>query len=366
MRRLSVLLVILLSGVLWSAAPPAQPPVRRAVATFDAPPPEVQLGLDRLVAGFRGDVGVAVMDVQDGWMAGYNLNRHFPQQSVSKLWVAVTVLDRVDQGRLKTSDVVMVRPEDLSVFYQPIARDVGRAGYVTTVGDLLRRALGESDNAADDMLLRLVGGPPAVTETLRRKGLEGIRGGPDQKTLQSAIAGVEWRPEYAGRNDLFRAARSQVAPEVRNAALSAYLADPADGATPAGAVQALGDIGRGEVLSKQSTAFLLTAMGGAVTGRMRLRGGLDSDWFIAHKTGTGPDWAGGSTGINDLALLTAPDGRLYAVAVFIAHTDAPVPERLAFMQQVARTVVEHWNAAHSTQGPQARPATPSATVQTDS
>ncbi len=65
-------------------------------------------------------------------------------------------------------------------------------------------------------------------------------------------------------------------------------------------------------------------------------------WSIAHKTGTGQVWRGYAVGINDVGLLTAPDGRVYAVAVMMPRTYKPVPERLAFMQQVSRAVAESW------------------------
>jgi beta-lactamase class A len=81
------------------------------------------------------------------------------------------------------------------------------------------------------------------------------------------------------------------------------------------------------------------------TGSSRLRAGLPGDWGIAHKTGTGPDWRGASVGINDVGLITAPDGHSYAVAVMLRETRKPVGARQAFMQKVARTVVDYWRTS---------------------
>ncbi|HZZ35499.1 MAG TPA: class A beta-lactamase, partial [Caulobacteraceae bacterium] len=321
-------------------------------------PADVQTRLARLAGAFRGDAGVAIMDVEDGWMAAYNAQRDYPQQSVAKVWVALAVMDAVDRGVLSLEDPIVVRRQDLSLFYQPISRQVGANGYATTIGDLLHRAIEESDNAADDILMERVGGAAAVEKLLSRKHLGGIRVGDDQKHLQSRIAGLTWRPEYIGW--AFKAARETVPMEVRDASLAAYLADPPDRATPAAVAQALTALARGQLLTPQSTAALLTVMGGTVTGQTRLRAGLERDWSIAHKTGTGPDWRGASVGINDVALVRAPDGHRYAVAVFIGQTVATIPERRSFMQAVARTVVEHWNEARQS------PQTPSATAQTRS
>jgi beta-lactamase class A len=81
------------------------------------------------------------------------------------------------------------------------------------------------------------------------------------------------------------------------------------------------------------------------TGPLRLKAGLGPGWSIAHKTGTGQDLGDESTGYNDVGLLTAPDGRTYAVAVMIAQTRRPVPERQALMADVARAVVATHDAA---------------------
>jgi beta-lactamase class A len=83
------------------------------------------------------------------------------------------------------------------------------------------------------------------------------------------------------------------------------------------------------------------------TGPMRLPAGLPPGWTIAHKTGTGQDLFDQSTGYNDVGLITAPDGRTYAVAVMIASTHRPVPERMTLMASVAAAVV----AAHDGREP---------------
>ena len=51
-----------------------------------------------------------------------------------------------------------------------------------------------------------------------------------------------------------------------------------------------------------------------------------------------------------MAVLTAPDGRAYTVAVLMRRTAKPVSERLEFMQAVSKTVVAYWEA-HRDQAP---------------
>jgi beta-lactamase class A len=332
-----------------AAPPPARAPARAAQPARPPPPapPEapaaLQAELDRIARRFDQPTGMAVMDIGSGWTAAVDGDGVYPQQSVSKLWVAVGVLDAVDQGRLKLDQQVVMEDSDRSVFFQPLTILIRKDGYRISLHDLLGRALSQSDNAANDKLLSLVGGAGGVAKVLRRKGLTGLQVGAPERELQAAIAGLTWDPSY-GYGRVFQQVRARLPESVRDAALKAYLDNPPDGVSPAAIARALAALKQGKVLSPGSTAVMLDLMAKARTGPRRLRGGLPRGWSIAHKTGTGPDWRGASVGINDVAVITAPDGRDYAVAVMIRRTSKGVPARLEMMQQVSRAVVAAWRA----------------------
>lgn len=318
-------------------------PAVRAAAVAPAPRPAADpltLRLRLIGAGFEGDVGIAVQDIQTGWTAGYRADALYPQQSVAKLWAALAVLDAVDRGGLRLDDPVTVRREDLSLFHQPLRERVLEQGALaTTVGDLLTAALARSDNAANQVLVARVGGPEAVQRVIDAKRLGRIRFGPGERALQTRIAGLEWKPEFSYGKQFWRA-RAFVPKDRRRAAMNDYLADPMDGATPGALAAALARLKRGELLSPGSTRRMLADMTASQTGPNRLRGGLKPGWTIAHKTGTGQVLDELATGYNDAAILTAPDGRSWAVVVMIGKTTRPVPERQAMMADVARAVVE--------------------------
>ena len=296
-----------------------------------------------LVHGFEGRVGVALSPVDGAWTIAFDGAALFPEQSVSKLCTAIAVLDAVDAGRITLSDPVLVRREDMSVFHQPIQAHLTDAGYSTTVDDLLVGAIAQSDNAADDILIGKLGGPAVVQAAIDARGLGAIRCGPEERVLESKIAGVDWKPEYAfGR--AFWTARDAVPLPVRQQRLHAYLADPDDGASPLALVELLRRLKRGQLLSAASTERLLQIMASTRTGPLRLPAGLGPGWTIAHKTGTGQDLADLATGNNDVGLLTAPDGRTYAVAVMIASTRQPVPERQRLTAGVAAELVAEEDA----------------------
>jgi beta-lactamase class A len=287
---------------------------------------------------FNGDIGIAVKDVQTGWSAAFDGNTYFPQQSVSKFWVALTALDKVDQGVLSLSKPVTLTRSDMTLFHQPIASQIGSDGYTTTIQSLMTRALQQSDNTCNDAVLWRAGGPEAVRAFLREKGISGIRFGPGERLLQSEIAGIEWKQAYASNGGFYKA-RNAVPLDKRRAAFERYIASPMDGATPLGIVDALSRLKRGELLSSASTEKLLSIMSNTRTGPQRLKGGLESGWRLAHKTGTGQVLGGQQAGYNDIGILTAPDGRSYAVAVMIRRTSAPLGERMAAMQNTVRSVI---------------------------
>ncbi len=162
-------------------------------------PRDLAAAIDTLRNGFDGLAGIAIRSVDHGWAVdSVDADRRMPQQSVSKLWVAMTVLDQIDSGRLTMDTPVTIRREDLTLFHQPVASLVTKDGvYVTNVRDLLKRAMTQSDNTANDSLLRTVGGPAAVRSFITRKELGNIRFGPGERLLQAGTAGVTWKQNMA-------------------------------------------------------------------------------------------------------------------------------------------------------------------------
>jgi len=330
------------------AAKKALPSQKPATPALPVRPSVVRapVGLENLLndqwRAFPGRTGVAIMRIDGGeWITGKRADELFPQQSVSKTWVALTILDLVDQGKIRLDQKIRITRDDLAVFHQPIRDRVIANGEIdVTVLSLLEQAIIGSDNTANDSLLRTAGGPQAVQNFLLRKKLGAIRFGPGERAMQSAIAGLEWRQEYA-IGQRFYAARAEVPLATRKAALDRYLADPIDGASPEAIVRALAKLAKGELLSPASTRLILGIMSRTSSGPNRLKAGVPAGWQFVHKTGTGQILPPVATGYNDIGIMTAPDGTRYAVAVMMGSTTAPIPQRMAFMQFVSRTVATY-------------------------
>jgi beta-lactamase class A len=302
------------------------------------PPAYIRDRIDELGKGFNGRVGIAVKAIDGGWETGWKEDELYPQQSVSKLWVAITALDAVDKGRIRLDDRVTLSKSDLTVFHQPIRANILGGGYTTTLENLMVKAITTSDNTANDTLMRSVGGPEAVRKMIAAKRLGAIRFYNGERALQSKIAGLIWSQSYSIGNAFFEA-RNALPMSVRRAAFNRYIEDPYDGAAPSAIVDALARLKKGDLLSPASTARLLNIMGNTHTGPNRLKGGLEPGWSLSHKTGTGQELGGVQAGYNDIGILTAPDGRSYTVAVMIKRTSTPLSVRMTLMNNVVKAVI---------------------------
>jgi beta-lactamase class A len=338
------LLAVATASVSASAAPQAaQPKHAHASAVKARPLPPapgyIRQRINELGRGFDGRAGIAVKSIDEGWTAGWKASELYPQQSCSKLWVSIAAMDAVDKGKVSLDDRITLTRSDLTVFHQPIAANILASGsYTTTVDDLLVRAITTSDNTANDKLMRVVGGAKAVRAMIAAKHLGAIRFANGERALQSRIAGLTWNPAYS-IGTAFWDARSALPAKARKAAFDRYVANPYDGAAPAAIVGALARLKRGQLLSPASTRHLLDVMSHTKTGANRLKGGLAPGWVLNHKTGTGQELGGKQAGYNDIGILTAPDGRSYAVAVMIKLTSVPLPVRMTLMNNVVRAVI---------------------------
>jgi beta-lactamase class A len=316
-----------------------------AAATRSAPAPPLDRALlATRVAAIARDarparLGVAVLVPASGEHWSLAGSEWFPMQSVFKAPLGAMVLDAVDHDRLRLDSTLVIRESDLSVRYSAIDDSFpARTRY--TVDDLLDLAVGTSDNTAADLLMRLVGGPHALSAWLQARGLGAIHVDRFEHDLQPAIVGLgAFRSEWVS-DETFHRARAQVPEPAQREALKRYLTGKRDVFTPDGAVAFLDALRAGRLLSPRSNARLLRIMTESMTGAGRLRAGLPDGATLAHKTGTGPTVLGVNTAANDIGIVTLADGRTFAIATLLSGSTAPDTTRDAVLAAVARAVVQ--------------------------
>jgi beta-lactamase class A len=294
--------------------------------------------LARITAGFPGRVGIGLQAGRR--TASIRGEERFSLQSVVKLLVGLAVLDAVDRRGWSVEDAVTVQRADLSVFAQPIAQRIGPDGFRTTVGELVRGAIIDSDSAACDVLIARLGGPAAVQAVLARMGAAGMRVDRDERHLQTEIVGLEWRPEFTDAGVLERAITG-VPEAVRTREYQRYQRDLHDTSTPRAMAALLQRLAAGKLLSPSSTAFLWQAMRDCATGEDRLKAGSAAGWTLGHKTGTSGSWQGVTAATNDVGILTSPASANLAIAVFVADSPASASERATVIARVAAAAIRH-------------------------
>lgn len=267
--------------------------------------------LDRIARETDGTLGAAVRLVETGETVVLNGDGRFPMQSVYKAPIGMAVLHEVDAGRLSLDAPIRVEMADLvpSGMHSPL-RDAHPKGGVVPLLELLRLSVEESDGTASDVLLRLAGGKAKVQGYLSSVGVEGIR--------------IETTEGEMGRD---------------------YQAQYRSWAAPGAAVGWLTALQQGKDLSPKSRALLLGWMTATKTFPTRLKGRLPAGTEVAHKTGSSGSRDGVSAATNDIGIITLPDGRHLAVAVFLRDSKADDAARDAAIAKVARAA---WDRATKT------------------
>src|SRR5215469_13557678 len=89
----------------------------------------------------------------------------------------------------------------------------------------------------------------------------------------------------------------------------------------------------------------------SVPGARRIKGQLPAGTVVAHKTGTGGTRDGITSATNDIGIITLPDGRHLAVAVFVSDSAADDTTREALIARIAKAA---WDWALSVRTPNRR------------
>lgn len=314
-----------------------------AAATFGpayAQTPEGQAvgaAIEQIASGLVGRIGFAAQVIGSDEVIALNGDQSFVMASTYKVAIATAVLDRVDRGELSLDQLVEV-PKDMRIVGQfGLAETFPHPGLQLSVANLIEVMITESDNTATDVSIGLAGGPAAVTDNLRRLGINDFRvdrltgeilrdvfGLPGKATLEVVTEAYKTRPELLN---------IQADPN------PAFEADPRDHATPLAMLQLLLAIDGGTAMSPESREFLLGVMSRTRTGDGRIKGLLPKGTPVAHKTGT----TGGVA--NDVGYVTLPDGRRFAIAVFTNSSETPVADRDRTIAEVARSLFDYFYLA---------------------
>ncbi len=266
----------------------------------------LQQGIAAIASGVRGQVAVACALPGTALRCDLHPDAHPPMQSVFKLPLAIVVLQQVEQGRLSLTQTVRFLPSDriLPHTHSALQDRYPKADVEVPVQDLLRLAAADSDNDAADILLRTVGGPAVVNRAMASLGVAGFHLQRDEQAVD-----LDARLQYG------------------------------NWFTPRSAVALLLRLSQHSPLTPQHTAMLLGWMTHG-TLPARLSANLPTGTVVAHRTGSGGTYRGLQPTTNDMALITLPDGRKLAIAVFVTDAAATPEQCEAAIARIGRAVYD--------------------------
>lgn len=251
-----------------------------------------------LEAASGGRLGVAALNTATGVTIGHRRNERFAFCSTNKAIVASGVLKRSEtETGLLDRRITYTKADLLS--YAPVTSKHVTTGM--TVAALCAAALEVSDNTAENLLIRLLGGPKAVTVYARSIGDAMFRLDRYEPELNTAIPG-----------------------------------DKRDTTTPAAMTRDLHGLALGTLLGGPERARLVGWMKNCKTGGARIRAGVPAGWAVADKTGTG-DY--GTT--NDIGVIWPPGKPPIVLTVYFTQpADKGAKPKDAVIAAATRIVAE--------------------------
>ncbi len=144
----------------------------------------LQTRVAAIAKGAHGTVSVACLLPATTLNCDLNPHNHSPMQSMFKYPLALTVLHLADTGKLSPDQrpgepvnvtldrMVRFLPEDrIPNAYSPLQDRYPNANVDVPLRELIQLAAGQSDNGAEETLLRIIGGPAIVQSYIRSLGI---------------------------------------------------------------------------------------------------------------------------------------------------------------------------------------------------
>ena len=243
--------------------------------------------IEQIVKLKRATVGIGILNFENGDTLTLNVNGHFPMQSVFKFHLALAVLDQVDKGKLTLNQAIFVSKADMIPnLYSPMREKYPEGNINLPLSEIIKYTVSQSDNSGCDLLFKLIGGTEKANKYIHKLGVKDVEILDPEVRIQN-----DWSLQYRNYS------------------------------TPFAAVQLLEKFHKQHILSKSSQDFLYKIMVETTTGPNKIKGLLPREAVVAHKTGfSGKNKEGLTGATNDIGIITLPNGKQLAIAVFVSNS----------------------------------------------
>lgn len=265
--------------------------------------------IKQVIANKKADVGVSVYGIESKDTISINGDRHYPMQSVFKFHIAMAVLNQVDKGKFSLSQKIHIKKSDLLPHtWSPIREAYPNGEVDLPLSEIIKYTVAKSDNNGCDILMRLLGGPKPINDYIHSLGVKDVAIQANEEEMHK-----EWNVQFSNWS------------------------------TPKAITQLLVKFYTENLLSKESFNFLWTTMVETSTGVNRIKGKLPKGTIVGHKTGTSDtNKAGITAAINDMGIVRLPNGKHYAIAVFVCNTKENEATNDKIISDISKLVWDHY------------------------
>ena len=266
--------------------------------------------LKKIIDGKNATVAVSVLSLDDAHLnLNINGDKKLPMQSVFKFHIALAVLDRVDKGEFKLDGRILIaRPWLLENTWSPMREQLPPKGNVKTLlSRIIKFTVADSDNNGADILMRLIGGTPEVQKFMNSKDVKDFS--------------IKFNEEEMHKVNDFQYQNYTTTNSMNNLLKKFY---------------------DQKIVSKTSTEFLMKTMEEASTGKNRLIAQLPENTVVAHKTGTSATQNGVTAATNDAGIVTLPNGKHYAISVFVSDSKEDEATNEKIIADISKTVWDYF------------------------
>lgn len=263
--------------------------------------------IENIVSGKKATVGVSVLSIEDGDTLSINGDKNFPMMSVFKFHIALAVLKRVDDGQLSLNQKIFISSKELLDTWSPIKEKYPNGNVTLTLNEVLKYTVSHSDNNGCDILLRLIGGTHVVQEFINSVGIKDFL--------------IQYNEEQMANGELAKVNTT----------------------TPLATTKLLALFYNNKVLSKNSTAYLYKLMKDNSRGATLIKGKLPANTVVAHRTGmSGTDDNGLQIALNNAGIVTLPNNKHFAIAVYVTNTTESTKATEAIIADIAKAAWDYF------------------------
>lgn len=265
--------------------------------------------INSIIKNKKATVGISVLGFENGFTYNKNADKKLPMQSVFKFHIAAAVLDYADKGKLSLDQKVTLNQSNLHENTWSPLREKYPNGGTVSLSEIIEYTVAKSDNNGCDILLKLLGGTQVVQKFMNAKGVKNFQIKYNEEAMHK-----DWNAQYENYT------------------------------TMNSAVDVLKKFYDGKLLSKKSTDYLMKVMLSTSTGTNKLIEQLPKDTPVARKTGSSGKNNAGLTGAeNEIAIITLPNGKHYAIAVFVSNSTETAEVNCRMISDISKTVWDYFN-----------------------